>query len=123
ANPKQAASGGPDDAFLSKISVPAATPPSLGSATPSFAVQGATLSISLSGTNFDPTWTVVDVSGSGVAVSNVAICGLTFRTATLTVAPDADTGPRSLTVVTPNAISNAVTLTIQRKGRGQVTVD
>jgi hypothetical protein len=123
ANPKQAASGGPDDVFLSKISVPAAPAPSLGSVTPSFAAQGATLSISLTGTNFDPTWTVVDVGGSGVVVSNIAIAGATSLTATLTIDAAADPGARSLTVVTPNAVSNAVTFTIQKKGRGQIVVN
>lgn len=123
ANPKQAASGGPDDVFLSKISVPAAPAPSLGSVTPSFAAQGATLSISLTGTNFDPTWTVVDVSGSGVVVSNIAIAGATSLTATLTIDAAADPGARSLTVVTPNAVSNAVTFTIQKKGRGQIVIN
>src|SRR5262245_40573163 len=119
-NPKQASNAGPDDAFVSKISVPSAPAPSLISVNPSTAVQGATVSVSLTGTNFDLVWTVVNVSGSGVTVSNVAIANATSLTATLTIAPNADPGPHSLTVVTPNVASNPVTFTVQKKARGQV---
>ncbi|HEY2384675.1 MAG TPA: IPT/TIG domain-containing protein [Terriglobia bacterium] len=75
------------------------TSPGLG--TLSILTVGAAYSVSLTGTNFAAGATAVNVSGSGVTVSNVVSTNSTvLRTAVFTVASNAAAGTRSVTVST-----------------------
>jgi len=91
---------------------PPAQVPTLTSISPSSGAQGTVVGALIAGTNFTTGTTSVNVSGTGVSVSNVNVTSPTQMTATLTIAADAPTGSRDVTVTNPAGTSNAVTLTI-----------
>ena len=89
--------------------------PTLTSINPASGAQSAAVTVTLTGTNFvdGPS---VNVSNSGIAVSNVNVVSATQMTATLTIASTAALGPASVTVATPGGISAAVTFTVTPPG-------
>ncbi len=81
--------------------------PVLQSIGPNAAVQGSTLSVTLSGSGFANPLTV-SISGTGVTVSNVAVGGPSIATATLTIAANAVAGNHSVSVSDSGGTSGAV---------------
>jgi hypothetical protein len=79
--------------------------PRLTSIRPTSGGQGTTMHVRLTGLNFDPNATTVNIGGAGVSAAVVpGIDGQntnTKLTARLTIEPGAPTGPRSVTVTTP----------------------
>ena len=96
------------------ISVPVTVTgtPTLSSIAPNDGDQGDSVAVTLTGTNFVPGGTTVDVSGTGVAVSSVSVSGTTSLTATLTIDIGAATGARDVTVTTLAGTSGSVTFTV-----------
>ncbi len=94
------------------ITLPAPGPPTLTSVTPNEGIQGTTVAVTLTGTNFIVGATTVNVSGSGVTVNNVVVGGGTSLTASFVLDPTAADGPRSVTVATAAGTSGAQTFTI-----------
>jgi YVTN family beta-propeller protein len=86
--------------------------PTLSSLNPSTVVEGATVTETLTGTNFVTGATTVAVSGAGVAVSSVNVTSATSLTASFAVNSAADLGTRQVTVTTAGGTSAAQTLTI-----------
>src|SRR5262249_32856375 len=79
------------------------------SITPNFAPAGSTVRVSALGSRFLAGMTF---AAAGVAATNVTVTGSTLATATLTVAADANPGPRDLTVTSPEGTSNPVTFVV-----------
>ena len=103
-------------------------PPTLSSIGPSSGAQGSSVNVTLTGTNFIGSASL-NVSGTGVTASNVAIVGATSITATLTIAATATTGAHTISVSTSggtsgtqpftvNAVSTAPTLTSMTPSSG-----
>lgn len=85
-------------------------PPTLGSINPLSGAQGATVPMTLTGTNFIPGATVVTLSGTGALVT--AVNALNSNTLNATLVLSGSTGTRDLRVMTEAGISNTVSLTI-----------
>lgn len=85
--------------------------PTLTSIGPTSGVQGNTVSVTLTGTNFVSGATVA-VSGSNVTVSNVTVVSATSITADFVIASTAAAGARNVTVTTSGGTSGAQTFTI-----------
>ena len=85
--------------------------PTLTSLSPNSGAKGANLAVTLTGTNFVSGATIA-VSNPGVTVSNLIVVNATQITATFTIAPNAATGPASVTVNTSAGASSAISLTI-----------
>ena len=85
--------------------------PTLTSISPSNGVQGATVSVTLTGTNFTSGATV-NVANAGIAVSGVTVVGTTQITASFVIAANAAAGPANATVTTLGGTSGAVTFTV-----------
>ena len=85
--------------------------PTLTSITPISGVQGANVPVTLTGTNFAANATV-NVSGSGVTVSNVQVVSATQITATLGIAANAALGGDTVTVTSSGVTTNGVTFTV-----------
>ncbi|MGR3219424.1 MAG: NHL domain-containing protein [Candidatus Anammoxibacter sp.] len=91
-----------------------ALPPTLTSISPFFSiVPGASLTITLSGTNFTLGMTV-DVSGTGITVSDVVMNSNTLTSATAIFAIDANAtlGVRTISITALGGTSNTVNFTI-----------
>lgn len=88
--------------------------PTLTSASPNAGVQGATVNVTLVGTNFvtTPGATTVAVSGTGVTVNNVSVNSATSLTADFVLAAGAATGARTVTVTTPTGTTGTVTFNV-----------
>ena len=88
---------------------PCATPalPTLTSVSPNNGIAGATVPVTLTGTNFVAGATV-NVSNPGVTVSSVNVVSGTEITATFTIAADAVTGAAGVTLTTSGGTSGAV---------------
>lgn len=78
---------------------------------PATGVQGSSVNITLTGTNFASGATVA-VSGSGVTASNVSVVSSTQITATLTILASAATGPRSVSITEAAKTSNSLTFSV-----------
>jgi hypothetical protein len=96
--------------FTVSASVPAK--PALSSLAPNAATRGATVNVTLTGTNFTSPATVT-VQGSVVTVSNVVVVSSTRITATFRVSATATRRSRNTTVATPAGASNALPFTVQ----------
>jgi uncharacterized repeat protein (TIGR01451 family) len=75
-----------------------------------FAGQGTTLNIALEGENFSSPLTID--AGTGITISNISVVSDVRATATLTVAPGAALGPRSMTVSTSLGTSGPFAFTV-----------
>ncbi len=74
-------------------------PPRITSLSPGFATQGQTLAVVISGTNL--TGATAVSFGGGITVNNFTVNSATRVTANVTVAPNAATSRRSVSVTTP----------------------
>jgi Malectin domain/Beta-propeller repeat len=83
----------------------------LTSVGPNNGVQGTSVPVTLTGTNFGAGSTV-NLSGSGVTVSSVVVVSATQITATFTIAANASTGGDTVTVTSGGQNSNGVTFTV-----------
>ncbi len=86
--------------------------PTLTSVTPNQGIQGPTVAVTLTGTNFVVGATTVNVSGTGVTVANVVVGNTTSLTANFLIDPTAAGGPRTVTVTTAAGASGAQIFTI-----------
>jgi hypothetical protein len=86
-------------------------PPTLSSISPTSGQQGTTVPVTLTGTDFLAGATV-NVSGSGVTVSNVNVAGSTSITADFVIASSAATGTRNVSVTTSGGTSNSVSFDV-----------
>ena len=66
---------GTSGARIFTITLPAPGAPTLTSVTPNQGIQGSTVAVTLTGTNFVVGATTVNVSGGGVTVNNVVVGG------------------------------------------------
>ena len=86
--------------------------PTLTSLTPNAAARGATVNVTLKGTNFTSPATVA-VQGGATSVSNVVVVSPTTITATFHVSSSATRRSRNTSVTTSAGTSNSVTFTVQ----------
>jgi large repetitive protein len=99
-----------------------ALPPTLTSISPTSGAQGATVSVTLFGTNLTGA-TAVTVSGTGVTVGALTVNGPgTQVTTTFTIASGATTGARTVSITTPSGTSGTVNFTVAAPAPGTVTV-
>jgi hypothetical protein len=84
-----------------------ANPPTLSSIVPNSGQQGATVPVTLTGTDF-LTGATVNVSGTGITVSNLIVASSTTITADFVIASGAATGPRAVSVTTSGGTSNTL---------------
>ena len=92
--------------------LPAPGAPTLTSVSPNQGIQGTTVAVTLTGTNFVVGATTVTVSGAGVTVNNVVVGSSTSLTANFVLDPAAAAGARTVTVTTAGGTSGAQTFTI-----------
>src|SRR4029077_16977121 len=81
-------------------------PPTLTSISPNSGVQGQSVSVTLTGTNFVAGATI-GLSGAGITVSNTTVLSTTQITATFTIAGSAATGGQNVTVTTSGGTTGA----------------
>jgi hypothetical protein len=86
--------------------------PTLTSLSPNSAARGATVNVTLIGTNFTAPATIA-VEGGATSVSNVVVVNSTKITATLHVSSSATRRSRNTSVTTPAGTSNALPFTIR----------
>jgi hypothetical protein len=86
--------------------------PTLTSLAPNAAARGATVNVTLTGTNFTAPASAA-VSGGAITVSNVVVVSSTTITATFHVSPTAPRRSRNTTVTTAAGTSNPVPFTVQ----------
>jgi hypothetical protein len=91
--------------------LPVATLPTLTSLNPAAGTQGATVNVTLTGTNFSAPATVGG-GGSGLTIGNVAVVSATGITAAFTLTSTATAGGHSVFVTTGAGNSNAQTFTV-----------
>jgi hypothetical protein len=85
--------------------------PTLTGIAPSTGLHGSAVTVTLTGTHLTGA-THVNVSGSGVTVSNLVPVSATTLKATFTIASTALHTARSVAVVTPGGTSGNVTFTV-----------
>jgi hypothetical protein len=87
-------------------------PPTLTSITPPAGIEGTTVAVTLTGTNFVPGSTVA-ISGTGVTAQNVTVVNATTITANLVIAQGTTLGPRAVSVATATCgTTGTVTFTV-----------
>jgi len=86
--------------------------PTLSAVSPATGVQGATVQIILTGTNFIVGDTAVAITGTGVTVSHVIVGNSTSLTAQLVIDPAATADARTITVTTTVGTSGGETFTV-----------
>jgi hypothetical protein len=87
--------------------------PTLTSITPNTGFRGNTVAVvTLAGTNFSAAGLAVNVSGTGVTVTNVTYVSATQVTASFVIAPNASTSNRNVTVTTAGGTSGSRTFTV-----------
>jgi hypothetical protein len=93
--------GGQQGALVGGFTVTAPPPPTVNSVAPNSGVSGTAVNVTITGTNFDPANPVhnVNVSGAGVAVSNLVVVNATTLTCTFTINGASPAGARDVTVV------------------------
>jgi len=87
------------------------TKATLTSIAPSSGTQGAAVAVTLTGTNFASGSTIA-VSGTGITVGSPTVASHTSITATFTIAPNASTGARNVTVTNSLGTSGQQTFTV-----------
>jgi len=109
------APGGGTSASQTFVVNAAANPvPVLSSITPNTGTQSSAVPVTLTGSNFVPGATV-QVSGSGITVTNVSVTNSTTMSALFTIMGGADLGARNVTVTNPapgGGVSGAQTFTV-----------
>jgi hypothetical protein len=85
-------------------------PPTLSSIAPGSAAQGATLTVTLAGTNLIGV-TAIN-AGPGITVSNLVSVSTTQMNATFAIGAAAVTGPQNVTITTPSGTGGGATFTI-----------
>ena len=86
-------------------------PPTLTSISPNSGVQGQSVPVTLTGTNFVAGATI-GLSGAGITVSSTTVVSATQITATFTIAANAATGAQNVTVTTSGGTSGAQSFTV-----------
>jgi hypothetical protein len=86
--------------------------PRLLSISPSSGIQGTSVPVTLTGTNFVFGATTLAISGTGVTGASVSVTSATSLTATLVIDAAAATGSRNVTVSTASGTSGTVTFTV-----------
>jgi subtilase family serine protease len=108
--------GSPNGASLINALVGSSQPPSLTptvtSINPPSGAQGASVPVTLTGTNFVSGATTLLISGSGVTAINPSVVSGTQLTATFNIASGAALGGYSVSVSTANGTSGSVTFTV-----------
>jgi hypothetical protein len=94
------------------VTAPVSAKPTLTSLAPNGAPRGATVTVTLTGTNFQSPASVT-VQGGSVTVSNVVVVSPTTITANFHVSSGASRRSRNTTVTTSSGTSNALPFTIQ----------
>lgn len=94
------------------VTLPAPLQPTLATIAPNTGIRGTSVPVTLTGADFIPGATTVNVSGSGVAVANVNVTSPTELTASFVLAGGAAEGGRSVTVTTAGGTSNGQTFTV-----------
>lgn len=97
--------------LTASINVTAAPVPTLNTIAPATGVQGATVPVTLTGTNF-VTGATVATGNTGITVSNMTIISATQITATFTIAPSAALGATNVTVTTSGGASGPIAFTV-----------
>jgi hypothetical protein len=87
--------------------------PTLTAISPNAGVQGASVTVTLTGTNFTAGSNVV-ISGTGINQSNATFTATSITT-TFNINGNAAVGPRNVTVSTPGGTTAAVTFTVNLK--------
>ncbi len=115
--------GGTSGPRVFTITPPAPGAPTLTSVTPNQGIQGTTVAVTLTGTNFVIGATTVAVSGAGVTVNNVVVGSTTSLTANFVLDPAAADGARTVTVTTAAGTSGRANLHDQSAaGAGRPTL-
>ena len=89
---------------------PAPGAPTLTSVAPNQGIQGTTVAVTLTGTNFVVGATTVSVGGGGVTVTTVVVGSTTSLTANFVLDPAAAAGARAVTVTTAGGTSGSANL-------------
>ena len=84
-------------------------PPTLTGVAPASGSQGATVQVTLTGSNFS---SGLSVAADGITVSNVSVTNGSTATATLTIDPAAELGSHGINVVTPGGVSGTVSFRV-----------
>jgi uncharacterized repeat protein (TIGR01451 family) len=83
--------------------------PTVFSLSPNAGLVGSSVNVTLNGAGFIPGGTSLTVSGApGVTVSNVNASSSSLMTVTLTIAPNAEIGPRNLTITNAGGTTDVV---------------
>src|SRR6202030_742951 len=85
--------------------------PTLSAISPNSGVQGQSVPVTLTGTNFIAGATI-GVSGAWITVSNTTVASATQITATVTIVANAATGAQNITVTTSGGTSGAQPFTV-----------
>jgi hypothetical protein len=86
--------------------------PTLTTVAPNSGQPGASVPITLTGTNFAATGTTVAVSGTGITVGSVTVVNSTTIMTTFTISATAASGARNVTVASSGSTSNGQTFTV-----------
>ena len=95
--------------------------PTLTSVSPNQGIRGATVAVTLTGTNFVVGATTVNVAGGDVTVNNVVVGSSTSLTANFVLDLASLGGARTVTVTTAGGTSGAQTFTITLPAPGSQT--
>jgi sugar lactone lactonase YvrE len=100
------------------VTLPIPKTPTLTSISPASGLRGSTVSVTLTGSNFQAGSGPANVlvSGSGVSVGNVNAVSGTSLTAAFSIASGAPMGNYNVTVTTSEGTSNAVTFAVNPQG-------
>jgi hypothetical protein len=104
--------GGGNSNALSFNIIGATPAPTLTSVSPNSGAKGQNVNITVTGSNFIPGDTQVQISGSGIDIANVSVNSTSSITATLVIASSASTGTRSITVLTSGGTSGGQVFTV-----------
>ncbi len=99
------------------FTITATTVPQLTSLSPTSGKQGATVSLTITGTNLSGATAVNFGSSSGITVSGIQSTA-TQVTCSVTIAASAATGSRSVSVTTPQGTSNMLNFTVTSAATG-----
>lgn len=85
--------------------------PALTAINPNSGLQGQTLAVTLTGSNFAPGSTI-SLSGTGITVTGTSVVSSTQINATFAIAATAPVGAQKVTVTSQGRVSNSVTFTV-----------